>query len=183
MDFTLTPEQKKWRQEVREGLREAADPELVASMRTSGEPEGPAVRRFMAALSERGWLGMNWPREYGGLEKSATEQLIFFEEIQYLGAPMPSLTITSVAPTIMRFGTEENRQTWIPRIAAGEVETAIGYSEPDAGTDLASLQTRAVLDGDEWVVTGQKIWNTAAHVSTHEWLACRTDPDAPGEGP
>ncbi len=179
MNFTLTPDEEKWRQEVREGLREAVDDELFAQMRSSGEPEGPAVRRFMAKLSERGWLGMSWPREYGGLEKSAVSQLIFFEEIQYLGAPMPSLTITSVAPTIMRFGTEENRREWIPPIVAGEVETAIGYSEPDAGTDLASLQTRAVLDGDEWVISGQKIWNTAGHVATHEWLAVRTDPDAP----
>jgi len=178
MNFTLTAEQEKWRDEVRAGLREAVDDELLAAA-AAGEPEGPAVRRFMSALSERGWLGMSWPREYGGLEKSAVSQLIFFEEIQYLGAPMPSLTVTSVAPTIMRFGTEENRREWIPRIVAGEVETAIGYSEPDAGTDLASLQTRGTLDGDEWVVAGQKIWNTAGHVATHEWLAVRTDPDAP----
>jgi len=183
MDFHLSAEQQKWREEVRDFLRENMTPELEAEL---GEGElglgvngTPAVMGFRQKVIERGWFGLNWPKEYGGLAKSSIEQLIMMEEFDLVGAPNLSLTVTSLGPTIIRFGTEENKQTWIPKIISGEVELALGYSEPDSGTDLASLQTRAVLDGDEWVVNGQKIWNSAAHVCTHEWLAVRTDPEAP----
>jgi len=182
MDFRLTTEQAKWREEVREFLREAVTPELEQELLERGGLEGsdgPAWQEFRRKIVERGWLGLNWPKEYGGLEKTAVEQLILLTEFSRVGAPGLSLTITSLAPTIMRFGTDENKKAWIPRIASGEVEMALGYSEPDAGTDLASLQSRAVLDGDEWVINGQKIWNSGAHVCTHEWLAVRTDPQAP----
>ena len=122
---------------------------------------------------------MPWPKEYGGLGRSAIDQWIFVDELESAGAPMLPLTVTSVAPTIMRIGSEEQKQEWLPRITAAEVDFAVAYSEPEAGTDMAALRTRAVLDGDEWVINGQKMWNTMAHMATHNWLAVRTEPDAP----
>ena len=182
MDFHLTAEQEKWREEVREFLREALTPALRAELVESEGGElfrGPVEKEFWRSVADRGWLGLNWPKEYGGLEKTAIEQLILLREFTSAGAPPLPITITSLGPTIIRFGTEENKQAWIPKIISGEVDMALGYSEPDAGSDLASLQTKAVLDGDEWVINGQKIWNSGAHVANHEWLAVRTDPDAP----
>ena len=180
MDFRLTAEQQKWQEEVREFLREAVTPELVDELwEQGGESRGPALEAFQNRVIAQGWFGLNWPKEYGGLDKSAIEQLILIEEFEAYGVPSLPITVTSLGPTIIRFGTEENKQTWIPKIVSGEVDMALGYSEPDSGTDLASLQTRAVLDGDEWVINGQKIWNSGAHLTNHEWLAVRTDPDAP----
>lgn len=171
-----------WREEVLDFLRENMTDEFRQELSDNG-PElvmtGPNGRKFSRAVIERGWYGLNWPREYGGLDKSATEQLILMDEFQRAGAPMLPLTVTSLGPTIIRFGTDENKQAWLPKIIKGEVYFALGYSEPDSGSDLASLQTRAVRDGDEWVINGQKIWNSEAHVATHEWLAVRTDPRAP----
>lgn len=182
MDFKLTAEQEKWREEVRSFLNQAMTPEIKQDLRDS---EGGRLYRsqgekaFWEKVAERGWLGMNWPKRYGGLEMSAMDQLVMLREFARAGAPALPLTVTSLAPTLIRFGTEPNRKEWIPKIARGEVEFALGYSEPDSGTDLASLQTRAVLKGDEWIINGQKIWNTHGHLATHEWLAVRTDPDAP----
>lgn len=183
MDFRLNPEQQAWRDEVREFLRE----NVTDALREEGKGgelslsvnQGPATMAFRRKVVEKGWFGLNWPKEYGGLEKTAMEQLIMMEEFDRVGAPNLSLTLTSLGPTIIRFGTDENKREWLPKIIQGDVELALGYSEPDSGTDLASLQTRAVLDGDEWVINGQKIWNSGGHISTHEWLAVRTDPDAP----
>ena len=130
-------------------------------------------------MGEKGWFGLNWPVEYGGLGLSAVYQHILVTEFEYAGAPAPDLTVTSVAPTIIRYGTEQNKREFLPPIARGELRCALGFSEPDAGTDLASLKTRAVLDGDTWVINGSKIWNSMAQRATHEWLCVRTDPDAP----
>mgnify|MGYP001239160653 FL=1 len=184
MDFDLTPEQEAWREEVRTFLRENFTPELAQELEETGGGESIASRRgphemeFRRKVGEKGWYGLNWPKAYGGLEKTAVEQFLLIEEFDYVGAPRLDLTVTSIGPTIIRFGTEDNKRTWLPKIISGEVEFALGYSEPNAGTDLASLQTRAVLDGDEWVINGQKIWNSGAHTCTHEWLAVRTDPEA-----
>jgi alkylation response protein AidB-like acyl-CoA dehydrogenase len=130
-------------------------------------------------MIERGWYGVNLPVEVGGLGRSAHDRAILVEEFERVGAPHLDLTITSLAPIIARFGTEANRRTWLPPIMRGEVVMALGYSEPDAGSDLASLRTAAVADGDQWVISGQKIWNSRAHLATHEWMAVRTDPEAP----
>jgi alkylation response protein AidB-like acyl-CoA dehydrogenase len=182
MDFRLDAEQEKWREEVRDFLRE----NMTGAFRQELTDGGPELVKITVtddevsrAVIERGWYGLNWPKEYGGLAKSATEQLILMDEFQRAGAPGMPLTVTSLGPTIIRFGTDENKQEWLPKIITGQVYFALGYSEPDSGSDLASLQTRAVLDGDEWVINGQKIWNSEAHVATHEWLAVRTDPAAP----
>lgn len=182
MDFKLTKAQQEWRDEVRSFLAGVMTPEFRKDLRDSEGGElyrSEGEKEFWKKVASRGWLGMNWPKEYGGLEMSAMDQLIMLREFARVGAPPLPLTVTSLVPTLIRFGTEANKKEWIPKIAAGDAEFALGYSEPDSGTDLASLQTRAVLDGDEWVINGQKIWNTHGHVATHEWLAVRTDPTAP----
>jgi alkylation response protein AidB-like acyl-CoA dehydrogenase len=180
MRYDFTPEQLAWRDEVRAFVKDHVTAELLTELRESGnEGQGPRAREFVLKLRDRGWWGLAWPPEYGGMGRSAIEQWIFVDELEGAGAPMLPLTVTSVAPTIMRVGTEEQKQRWLPRIKNAEVEFALGYSEPEAGTDLAALRTRAVLDGDEWVINGQKMWNTMAHMSNHNWLAVRTEPDAP----
>ena len=180
MDYELSPRERAWRDEVRAFIVEHVDDALADETRERGnEGRGPRAQAFLQALKERGWWGLAWPEEYGGLGKTAIEQWIFIDEIESAGAPMLPLTVTSVAPTIMRIGSEEQKRTWIPQINDGAIEFALGYSEAEAGTDLASLRTRAELDGDEWVVNGAKMWNTMAHHATHNWLAVRTEPDAP----
>ncbi len=179
MDYELSPREQAWREEVREFIGEHVDEALADETRQRGnEGRGPRAQLFLDALRDRGWWGLAWPEEYGGLGKTALEQWIFIDEIESAGAPMLPLTVTSVAPTIMRIGSQEQKRDWLPKIQAGEIEFALGYSEAEAGTDLASLKTRAELDGDEWVVNGAKMWNTMAHHATHNWLAVRTEPDA-----
>jgi alkylation response protein AidB-like acyl-CoA dehydrogenase len=136
-------------------------------------------RTFRAKMAERGWLALTWPTDYGGSGRSTFEQFLLMDEFAYWGAPAIDLTMSAVAPTIMRFGTDAQKDRWLPAILRGEVECAIGYSEPDAGSDLASLRTSARRDGDSWIVNGEKLWNTGAEFATHEWLVVRTDPDAP----
>jgi 3-oxocholest-4-en-26-oyl-CoA dehydrogenase alpha subunit len=180
MRYEFSLEQLAWRDEVRGFLRKTVTPALVAEMRVAGnEGDGPLARAFHKKMFEKGWWGIGWPKEFGGLGKSALEQFIYVEEMEAAGAPAMRLTITSVAPTILRAGTEEQKAKWLPPILRGDLEFAVAYSESEAGTDLAALKTRAVLDGDEWVISGQKMWNTGAHTATHNWVAVRTEPDAP----
>ena len=180
MHYDLTTEQLAWQAEVREFVAANLTKDLLDELREAGnEGRGPLARQFALRLRDSGYWGLAWPEEYGGLGRSALDQWIFVEELGAAGAPMLPLTVTSVAPTIMRIGTEEQRREWLPQITAAEVDFAVAYSEPDAGTDMASLTTRAELDGDEWVINGQKMWNTMAHQSTHNWIAVRTEPDAP----
>jgi alkylation response protein AidB-like acyl-CoA dehydrogenase len=180
MRYDLTPTQAAWRDEVRAFVREHLTPVLLDELREAGnEGKGPLAQEFVLKLRDRGWWGIAWPKEYGGLGRSAIDQWIFIDELESAGAPMLPLTVTSVAPTIMRVGSEEQKREWLPRITAAEVDFAVAYSESAAGTDMASLRTRAELDGDQWVVNGQKMWNTMAHMATHNWVAVRTEPDAP----
>jgi alkylation response protein AidB-like acyl-CoA dehydrogenase len=177
MFVDLTPEQKKFQADVRAYLEKLITPVVLEEIRGS-EGGGPEYRRVLRELGKDGWLGVGWPKEYGGREMSAIEQYLFAEEIQSTGFPLPFLTINSVAPTIMRFGTDDQKKRFLPKIQAGEMLIAIGYSEPEAGTDLASLKTRAVKDGSEWVINGQKVFTSLADHSDYVWLACRTNPDA-----
>ncbi|MET0700866.1 MAG: acyl-CoA dehydrogenase family protein [Mycobacterium sp.] len=180
MDFELDAEQTAWLAEVRAFLEQNVTPQLQAELAEHDlEFRGGELTAFRRKLGEKGWFGLNWPVEYGGLGLSAVHQHLMVSEFEYWGVPGPDLTVTSVAPMIMRHGTEQNKKEFLPPIARGEMVCAVGYSEPEAGTDLASLRTRAVLDGDEWVITGTKIWNSGAQRSTHEWLCVRTDPDEP----
>ncbi|MGJ3507987.1 acyl-CoA dehydrogenase family protein [Enemella sp. A6] len=180
MDFDLNPDQREWLAEVRTFLAENVTDALRAELAEHDleYPDGE-LAAFRRKVGELGWFGLNWPVEYGGLGLSPIHQHLLVSEFEYWGVPGPDLTVTSVAPMIMRHGTEQNKAEFLPPIARGEMICAVGYSEPDAGTDLASLRTKAVRDGDEWVITGQKIWNSGAQRSTHEWLCVRTDPEAP----
>jgi len=140
---------------------------------------GPVVRQVVKQMGSDGWLGIGWPTEWGGQGRSAIEQFIFFDESMRSGAPVPMLTINTVGPTIMHFGTKEQKDFFLPKILAGEIHFCIGYTEPNAGTDLASLVTRGVVDGDELVINGQKIFTSLAGDADYCWLAVRTNPDAP----
>jgi 3-oxocholest-4-en-26-oyl-CoA dehydrogenase alpha subunit len=180
VNFELDDAQRAWLAEVREFLRETVTPGLHSELAEHGlEFTGGEVERFRRKIGERGWFGLNWPKEYGGLGLSAIHQHLLMTEFEYWGVPGPDLTVTSVAPMIMRHGTEQNKKQFLPPIARGEMVCAVGYSEPEAGTDLASLRTSALRDGDEWVINGSKIWNSGAQRATHEWLCVRTDPAAP----
>ncbi len=178
MDFELDAPQRAWLTEVREFLDENVTPELRAELALHDLefPDGE-VARFRRKIGEKGWFGLNWPREYGGLGLGAVHQHLLMSEFEYWGVPGPDLTVTSVAPMIMRHGTERNKTDWLPLIARGEMICAVGYSESEAGTDLANLRTRATRDGDDWVISGTKIWNSGAQRATHEWLCVRTDPN------
>ena len=180
MDFALSAEQEAWVEEIRAFLREHFDTAAEEEARRRGnEASGPVLRAFRAKMAERGWLALTWPVDHGGSGRTMFEQFLLMDEFAYWGAPAIDLTSSAVAPTIMRVGTEEQKRQWLPAILRGEAEFAIAYSEPDAGSDLASVRTTGRLDGDEWVISGEKLWNTGAEFATHEWLVCRTDPNAP----
>jgi 3-oxocholest-4-en-26-oyl-CoA dehydrogenase alpha subunit len=185
MHLTYTPEQERLRQELRGYFAGLMTPDVRAALATvDGEyGNGEAYRQVVRQLGGDGWLALSWPQEYGGRGATMLEQLIFTDEAAIAGAPIPFLTINTVGPTIMRFGTAEQKARYLPRIAAGEIHFSIGYSEPEAGTDLASLRTRAVRvteDGEDcYVVNGQKMWTSLIQYADYVWLACRTDADAP----
>ncbi len=178
MYVDLTPEQQTLRDELRGYFADLVTEELRAELKDS-EGGGPEYTRILKQLAADGWLGVGWPTEYGGQGRSPVEQYVFSEEIQSAGFPLPFLTLGTVGPTIMQFGSDEQKQFFLPKILKGEIHFAIGYSEPSAGTDLASLTTRAVRDGDEWVINGSKTWTSLAQYADYVWLAARTDPDAP----
>ncbi|MFD9571074.1 acyl-CoA dehydrogenase family protein [Streptomyces sp. NPDC059982] len=145
-----------------------------------GAPEDPAAQRaLLRRIGADGLLGIGWPVEYGGQGRGPDEQFVFFDEAYRAGAPVSMVTLNTVGPTLMKYGTSEQKEYFLPRILRGELVFAIGYSEPGAGTDLASLRTRAVRDGAEWVIDGQKIFTSNAQNADWIWLACRTDPEAP----
>ncbi len=135
--------------------------------------------RYVRRMGDDGWLGIGWPEAYGGQARGPIEQMIFVEESHWAGVPLPLLTLNSVGPTLMALGTDEQKREFLPKILAGEMHFAIGYTEPNAGTDLASLETRAVRDGDEYVVNGQKVFTSAIEHAGYVWLAVRTDPTLP----
>jgi len=176
MEIGYTPEQEELRAQLREYYDKLLDPDTVEKIRDARGVGGP-MRAVWKQMCSDGWAGIGWPTEYGGQGRSAIEQFVFFDESMRAGAPVPMLTINSVAPTIMRFGSEEQKQFFLPKILAGDIHFCIGYSEPGAGTDLASLTTRAVRDGDEYVINGQKMWTSLAADADYCWLAVRTDPD------
>ncbi|HEX8630300.1 MAG TPA: acyl-CoA dehydrogenase family protein [Catenuloplanes sp.] len=181
MRLRYTPEQEDLRSRLRDYFAELMTPRLREEL-TSADGEygdGAAYRHVVRELGRAGWLALSWPTEHGGGGGSMMDQLIFTDEAAVAGVPVPFLTINTIGPTIMRYGTAEQRARYLPRIVAGEIHFAVGYSEPEAGTDLASLRTRAVRDGDGYVVNGQKMWTSLIRYADYVWLACRTDPDAP----
>jgi len=179
-----TPEQHRLTAQLRTYFAALMTPERREGLHPRAGAEGDygdgeAYRDTVAQLGADGWLVLNWPVEHGGQGRGALEQLIFTEEAARAGVPVPFLTLNTVGPTIMRFGTPQQRAHFLPRIAAGRLHFSIGYSEPEAGTDLAALRTRADRDGDDYVVNGQKLWTSLIQYADYVWLACRTAPDAP----
>ncbi len=168
MDFNLSPEHESFRQVVSGFI------ESLPSREDAGFDE--AVRK---GLADRGWLALAWPKEYGGLGATPMQQMVFNELMGYQRIRASSMGTMWVGPALMIYGTPEQKERWLPRIVTGEDVWCTLYSEPGAGSDLAALQTRAIRDGDEYVVTGQKIWTSGAHQSNWGWLAARTDPGAP----
>jgi 3-oxocholest-4-en-26-oyl-CoA dehydrogenase alpha subunit len=177
MHLTYTPEQQALKDELRAYFAQLMTPETVAGL-SSGELDGPTYKQVVRQLGKDGWLGISWPKEYGGQGRNLLDQYIFFDEAQRAAVPVPFLTTNTVGPTIMAFGTPEQKEFFLPKILAGELHFSIGYSEPGAGTDLASLTTTAVHDGDSYVINGQKMWTSLIQHADWIWLACRTDPDA-----
>ena len=173
MQLALTAEQKELKDEVRSYFVD-----LVREVEGSGD-DGSNYTRYIRRMGEDGWLGLGWPVEYGGQARGPIDQMIFVEESHWAGVPLPLLTLNSVGPTLMALGTEDQKARMLPGILRGEVHFAIGYTEPSAGTDLAALKTRAVRDGDEYVINGEKLYTSAIQYADYVWLATRTDPDAP----
>ena len=194
MHIALTPDQQALRAELREYFAALVTPEQRAGLASatsdfessksneSGEGEfgdADVYRDVIRQIGHDGWLGIGWPEEWGGQNRSMMDQLIFTDEAAIAGVPIPYLTLNTVGPTIMRFGTDAQKKDLLPKILKGELHFSIGYSEPESGTDLASLKTRARLEGDEWVINGQKMWTSLIQYADYVWLACRTDPDLP----
>jgi alkylation response protein AidB-like acyl-CoA dehydrogenase len=179
VDFTYPQELVDFRRELGDYLERTVTPELLTEVRTSESYAGPVTKQFWRRLGADGYFGLGWPVEYGGGGKSLLYLHAFNYEMSYRRLPVPLVTLNTVGPTIIRVGTDEQKQAYLPGILRGEVEFAIGYTEPEAGTDLASLRTTAVRDGDTYVVNGQKVFTSGAEHADYVWLAVRSDPDAP----
>jgi 3-oxocholest-4-en-26-oyl-CoA dehydrogenase alpha subunit len=180
MYFDLNDSQRAFRDSLRAYFAEKLTPEVRAALGPrAGEHMGPPFRDFVKQMGHDGWLGVGWPVEYGGQGRGYVDELIFLDECRRAQAPIPLVTLNTVGPTLMQFGSDEQKDQFLPAILRGEVHFAIGYTEPGSGTDLASLRTRAIRDGDSFVINGQKIFTTGAHDADYIWLAARTDPDAP----
>ena len=176
MYIELTPEQRQLQAEFRQYFQNLISAEEAAEMEV--DRHGKAFRAVIKRMGSDGKLGVGWPKEFGGLGLGPIEQQIFVNEAARAEVPLPAVTLQTVGPTLQTYGTELQKKKFLPAILAGEVHFAIGYSEPEAGTDLASLRTSAVRHGDEYIVNGQKIWTTGGHDADYVWLACRTDPEA-----
>ncbi|GAB3687489.1 acyl-CoA dehydrogenase family protein [Saccharopolyspora tripterygii] len=177
MFIELTEEQRALQAELREYFSNLVTPEEREALAADRHDE--AHRAVVRRMGRDGWMGVGWPEEYGGRGFGDVENYIFANEASRADVQLPSVTLQTVGPTLQTYGTEEQKAFFLPKILAGDVHFAIGYTEPDAGTDLASLRTTAVRDGDDYVVNGQKIFTTGGHDADYIWLACRTNPDAP----
>jgi 3-oxocholest-4-en-26-oyl-CoA dehydrogenase alpha subunit len=178
MELEFTTQQRTFRDELRRYLADMMTDALTREVAGGFEGGGPEFRSAMQRMGKDGLLGISWPKEYGGQERSAIEQFIFADEIQAIGFPFPFLTLNTIGPVLRKHATQEQKRYFLPKILAGEIFFSVGYSESSAGTDLASLKTKAVRDGDEWVINGQKMWTSLAEYADYIWLAARTDPDA-----
>ncbi len=177
MHLDYTPEQKALRAQIHEYMKALMTPELEAELIES-HGGGPLYMAAVRKMGQDNWLGIGWPKKHGGQERGPIEQFIFFDEVQSFGFPVPILTLNTVGPMLLNKGTPEQVAEYAPRILKGECHFSIGYTEPGAGTDLASLKTTARREGDEYVINGQKIWTSLADHADYMWLAARTDPEA-----
>ncbi len=174
MFIDLTPDQRALRDQLRGYFAGLIAPAERAALLT--ERHGPVYRDVVRRMGRDGWLGVGWPVRYGGRGFGQVEQQIFADEAARADVPLPAVTLQTVGPTLQEHGTPWQQEFFLPKILAGQVHFAIGYTEPEAGTDLAALRTRAVRDGEDYVVDGQKIFTTGAHAADYVWLACRTAP-------
>ncbi len=181
MDFEFSPEQRAFVEEVERFLDEHDDPEVFDVTRENMAQivDTPERRAFMASMGERGWLGMTWPAEYGGQEGEGIYEYLLNESLARRGGPQIGKGVGIVGKTIIRHGSDKLKQEFLPKILRNEVEFAVGYSEPNAGSDAASMQLKATRDGDGWRLNGQKTWTTSAHFAEWYWVGARTDPKAP----
>lgn len=181
MHIDYTTEQKQLRSELKDYFRQLITPEIRDKLRGNegGGQNGEIYKDVIRQMAKDNWLAVGWPKEYGGQGLSAIEQLIFFQEARLAGAPIPFVTLNTVGPALMDHGSDEHKAQFLPAIASGTMHFAIGYTEPGAGTDLASLKTTAVRDGDDYVINGTKVFTSAAEGADYIWLAARTDPQAP----
>ncbi len=177
MHIAYTQEQEALRAELRDYYSELLTPEIRRALQAGGGV-GETQRAVVRQMGADGWLGIGWPKEFGGQGRSDIEQFIFFDESMRSGAPVPMLTINTVGPTLYRNGSTEQKEFFLPKILKGEIHFCIGYTEPNAGTDLAALTTRAERDGDAYVINGQKVFTSLASDADYIWLAARTDPEA-----
>jgi len=186
MDFKFSEREEALKREIREFAKEELPPGWLTVMleEESRDEDWEFAMSISKKLSEKGWLTMSWPEEYGGKGASLWEQLVYLEEAGYWGIPGTMMGVSGVAwvgPSLMMYGSKEQKEKYLPLIASGEPDGVwcTGYSEPNAGSDFASIQTRAIKDGDEYVINGQKTWTSAAHRARWCWLAAVTDPNAP----
>lgn len=186
MNFDFTSEEEKFIEEVKafieeERLKPDADDVFAPNREADAQTkiDSPARREFMKTLSKKGYLGMSWPKEYGGQEKDGIYDYILNEELCRVGAPSPGKGVGSIGQTIIHHGSQEVKDEFLPKILAGEIDFALGYSEPGAGSDLASLKLKAERKDNGWLINGQKIWTSSGHVADWYWLAARTDTEAP----
>ena len=184
MDFEFSEEQLAYVKEVEAFLDANDDPDVFDVTRENMAQivDTPKRRAFMAKLGEQGWLGMTWPKEYGGTEGEGVYEYLLNERLAARGGPQIGKGVGIVGKTIIRHGNERLKQEFLPKILRNEVEFAVGYSEPDAGSDAASMKLKAVKDGDGWMLNGQKVWTTSAHFAEWYWLGARTDPDNKHQG-
>jgi alkylation response protein AidB-like acyl-CoA dehydrogenase len=172
-------ETKQFRQELRDYFSTLMTDEIRWQLEGSGPEHDKFYKQVIRQMGTDGWLTMGWPEEYGGQKRGTTDQIVFFEEAQAARVPLPLVTLNTIGPALMDFGTAEQKEKYLPDIITGNVHFAIGYSEPSAGTDLASLKTAAVRDGDDYIINGNKIYTSGAQLADYVWLAVRTDPEAP----
>jgi 3-oxo-4-pregnene-20-carboxyl-CoA dehydrogenase beta subunit len=176
MFIDLTPEQRQLQAELRQYFSNLISSDEMKAMEKDRHNE--AYRAVIRRMGQDRKLGVGWPKEFGGLGFGPIEQSIFVNEAHRADVPLPAVTLQTVGPVLQQFGSDAQKKKFLPAILAGEVHFAIGYTEPEAGTDLASLRTTAIRHGDEYIVNGQKIFTTGAHDADYIWLACRTDPEA-----
>ena len=178
MDFGFSPEQESLRDEVRQFIVDNVTPEIQDEMEGDAEGgRGPMLRELYKKIADKGWIGISWPKEYGGQDGSRLDQYIVEEEFSRIGIGVGGAG--SGAPALLAAGTDEQKKHFLPGLISGDIVFALGFTEPQAGADLAGLQCRAVKDGDEYVINGQKMYTSSAHYATHIYLMARTDPDAP----
>ncbi|WP_190264093.1 acyl-CoA dehydrogenase family protein [Glutamicibacter nicotianae] len=179
MHLRSSTEVQSLREELRSYFAALLTDEVRTGLKQEGEAGGPVHSAVQRQMGQDGWLGIGWPVEYGGQGRGPAAQFVFYDEAYRADAPIPMITMTTVGPTLMSHGSQEQKDYFLPKILAGELVVSIGYTEAEAGTDLASLTTRAVRDGDEYVINGSKVFTSGGDGADWIWLAARTDPDAP----